>query len=415
MKIKLCFSFLCLLLTILSFGQVTQEAINKSRDYINYKLTNYCIEKFVNTPDGKKNKIVYDSIKTNLTTKTLADASDYNTLSAQLSNRFDKVKIKLSENINKLDFSELVNKSPEESANIIIGKTFEVYKNQYGTKFPIDDAAMQSNIEKEISEFLKKAIPPVVAPTTNPNVLPDSSANQTGNEIQNETKNNEKGFFSFSHLNFWNLLTLLLVIGVLIFCLIQISNIHDRIDRRKKIADDDTTPNKFPQHDSFSKNVNKSDVERFIQNSDKISELNDAISKLQNRISILEYSSAVPNQVIQKQQPTEVYQTNADEVFYMMKPVDDYFPNSNKSYQKNDTVYKFTVKSNKTEALFEIHTGGAPVNDIAKRNEAYIKPACEEENMPGSPVNTIITKRKGVASLEGDKWIIKSKAVIRYE
>ncbi|MDP1810809.1 MAG: hypothetical protein Q8K66_05320 [Sediminibacterium sp.] len=413
MKIKLCFSFLCLLLTILSFGQVTQEAINKSRDYINYKLTNYCIEKFVSSPDGQKNKIVYDSIKTNLTTKTLADASNYNTLSAQLSNRFDKVKIKLSENINKLAFSELSNKSLEESANIIISKTFDVYKTQYGTKFPIEDAAMKSNLEKEVTEFLKKAVPPVVPPTT-PNVSPDIAANPTGNKIQNETKNNEKGFFSLSHLNFWNLLSLLLVIGVLIFCIFQISNIRDRIDRIKKIADDDTTPNRFLQHDSFSKNVNKSDVEEFIQKSDKISKLNDAISKLQHRISILEYSSAIPNQVIQKQQPTEIY-TNADEVFYMMKPVDDYFPNSNKSYQKNDTVYKFTVKSNKTEALFEIHTGGAPVNDIAKRNEAYIKPACEEENMPGSPVNNIITKRKGVASLEGDKWIIKSKAVIRYE
>lgn len=273
MKIKLCFSFLCLLLTILSFGQVTQEAISKSRDYINYKLTNYCIEKFVNSPDGQKNRIVYDSIKTHLTTKTLADASNYNTLSAQLSNRFDKVKIKLSENINKLDLGELVNKSPEESASIIISKSLDVYKNQYGTKFPIDDEAMKSNLEKEILEFLKKAVPPVVAPSTTPNVSIDSPANKTVDGIQNEMKSNEKGFFSFSHLNFWNLLTLFLIIGVLIFCLIQMSNIHDRIDRRKKIADDDTTPNRFTQHDSYSKNVTKSDVERFIQNSDKISEL----------------------------------------------------------------------------------------------------------------------------------------------
>jgi hypothetical protein len=415
MKIKLCFSFLCLLLTILSFGQVTQEAISKSRDYINYKLTNYCIEKFVSSPDGQKNKIVYDSIKTHLTTKALADASNYNALLVQLSNRFDKVNIKLSENINKLDFSELINKSPEESANIIVSKAFDVYKNQYGTKFPIDDDAMKSKLEKEISEFLKITAPPVVAPSASPNVSIGSPANQTGDGIQNEMKANEKGFFSFSHLNFWNLLTLFLIIGGLIFCLIQMSNIHDRIDRRKKIADDDATPNRFTQHDLFSKNITKSDVERFVENSDKISDLNDAISKLQNRISILEHSSAIPDQVIQKQQPTETYQTNADDVFYMMKPVDDYFPNSNKSYQKNDTVYRFTVKSNKTEALFEIHTGGAPVNDIAKRNEAYIKPACEEENMPGSPVNNIITKRKGVASLEGDKWIIKSKAIIRYE
>ena len=154
---------------------------------------------------SQKNKIVYDSIKANLTSKTLVDASNYNTLSAQLSNRFDKVKIILSENINKLDFSELANKSLEESANIIISKTFDVYKNQYGTKFPIEDSAMKSNLEKEVSEFLKKVVPPVVPPSTTPNVIPEGSANQTGNEIENESINNEQGFFSFSHLNFWNL------------------------------------------------------------------------------------------------------------------------------------------------------------------------------------------------------------------
>jgi len=185
MKIKLYFSFLCLLLTILSYGQVTQEAINKSRDYINYKLTNYCIEKYVSSSEGQKNAIVYDSIKANLTTKKLSDASNYNTLSAQLSNKFDKVKIKLSENINKLDFSELTNKSPEESANIIISKTFDVYNIQYGIKFPIEDAALKSNLEKELSEFFKKAVAAVVPPTGSPSVSPYSSANQTGNEIKN--------------------------------------------------------------------------------------------------------------------------------------------------------------------------------------------------------------------------------------
>jgi hypothetical protein len=273
---------------------------------------------------------------------------------------------------------------------------------------------MKSILEKEISDFFKNAIPIDVPSSTTPNVSDDNSANQIESEIQNETENNEKEFYSFSHLNFWNLLTLIFIIGVLVFFLIQISKINDRINRRK-ITDVENTTNRFTQYDLSPKNVNKSDVERFIQNSDKISELNDAISQLQNRVSILESSSTAANQVIHKQQTPELYQTSADEVFYMMKPVDDYFPNSNKSYHKNDTVYKLTVKSNKTEALFEIHTGGAPVNDIAKRNEAYIKPACEEENMPGSTVYNIITKRKGVASLEGDKWVIKSKAVIRYE
>lgn len=399
-------------MTILSYGQITQESINKSRDYINFKLTNYCIEKFVNTSEGQKSKIVYDSIKVNLTTKSLADTSNYNTLSAELANRFDKVNIKLSERINKLDFGDLLNKSLEESTNIIIKRTFNVYKTQYGTKFPLDDALMESNLEKEILEFLKKTVPPI-ANSTKPNISTDSTTNRAGNEIENNNKISETGFFSFSNLNFWNLLSLILAIGILIFCIFQISKIHKRIGRRKKITDDDNKPNGFPTYDTFSM-TSRGDIDKFLLNSSKISVINSQILELQRRLSLLENSDntrslQVPIISVLETKPI------GEEIFYMMKPVDDYFPNSNKSNQKNDTVYKFTVESNKTEALFEIHTGGAPVNDIAVRNETYIKPACEEENMPGNPVNSIITKRKGTVSLEGDKWVIKSKAIIRYE
>jgi hypothetical protein len=53
--------------------------------------------------------------------------------------------------------------------------------------------------------------------------------------------------------------------------------------------------------------------------------------------------------------------------------------------------------------------------EIVQLAESYIKAACDEENLPGNPVKNILTKRSGQAILEGDKWVIKRKALIRYE
>ena len=69
-----------------------------------------------------------------------------------------------------------------------------------------------------------------------------------------------------------------------------------------------------------------------------------------------------------------------------------------------------------TMAFHEVLLGsGAPINEIVQLAESYIKSACDEENLPSYPVKNIITKKPGQAILEGDKWIIKSKALIRYE
>ena len=103
------------------------------------------------------------------------------------------------------------------------------------------------------------------------------------------------------------------------------------------------------------------------------------------------------------------------ETFYMTFPVGNYFPITAKSDTRDNTIYKFRVRPNKTEAEFEVHTTGASMQELIGLVQTYIKPACDEENMPSPQVRTIITTQAGLAALEGDKWIIKKKALIRYE
>ena len=47
--------------------------------------------------------------------------------------------------------------------------------------------------------------------------------------------------------------------------------------------------------------------------------------------------------------------------------------------------------------------------------EKNIKPACDEENNPSNNTRNIKTINRGIVSLERDKWVIKRKALIRYE
>ena len=188
---------------------------------------------------------------------------------------------------------------------------------------------------------------------------------------------------------------------------------------------------------------NKKELDRAIQNSDVIASLNDAIHKLQHQVMQLE------NKLSGKVRPEPgqfggssggvsgglrtIYQetTKPDaaggrgsgasgaaasaEVFYMAGPVNNYFPISAKSSSKDNTVYKFQVSANRQEASFEIHTDGAPVMEIVRSAQSYIKPACDEQNLPGANVRNIVTVQSGEAILEGNKWVIKNKALIRYE
>jgi hypothetical protein len=406
MKIRISLSLLFALLVTISFAQVSQETINKSKNYINYKLTNYCIDKYVSSKDGAESKPVYDSIKANLLSKNLEDTFNYKSLSTQISNKFAKVKTKLSGKIDSLDFAELTTMKNEDIANIIVGKTLGIYDIQYGKKFPLKKDSFKIMLEKELLEFFNKNILKVEPKKNrtselNKNLNDTSSKNPVGEFDQNS-------FFTFSSFTLWNLLSLLFLVCSLIFMLSRISNLNDRIEKMKGDS---------RRMDVANINSNNNNLTH-IADMDMINDLKKSILELNQKVDLIESkkdSSMINETQGNKKSLDEVQQKNNNNVFYMMKPVDNYFPNSSKSFNKSNTVYKFTVSKNQTEAQYEIHVDQTTANDIAKRNEQYLKPACIEENMPNNEVKNIITLHKGLVSLEGDKWIIKTKAIIKYE
>jgi hypothetical protein len=169
--------------------------------------------------------------------------------------------------------------------------------------------------------------------------------------------------------------------------------------------------------------VDRREVEKILADSKVLMELKQAVGRLQQQVAQLEGRKGKVVEPV-KGKPVMAAAISASaassasgaaDVFYMAGPVNNYFPNSAKSLTKDNTVYRFKLSANQQEAEYELHTQGAPIMEIVQLAESYIKAACDEENLPGNPVKNILTKRLGQAILEGDKWVIKRKALIRYE
>jgi hypothetical protein len=253
----------------------------------------------------------------------------------------------------------------------------------------------------------------------------------------------------------WVLLPILLLAGVCVVLRQKHLEIKDEL-RARKVEMRSFNENYFSSGAPGS-GADRKAIERALADSKIIAELNQAIGRLQLRISQLEGKAApasvagaaasggvaagpggsstasggvsagptagssgpVAAMTMKEKNKLRVVDptkpVDGADVFYMAGPVNNYFPNSAKSFSKDNTVYRFKVSANKQDAEFELHTSGAPINEIVQLAESYIKAACDEENLPSYPVKNIITKKAGQAILEGDKWIIKSKALIRYE
>lgn len=221
-------------------------------------------------------------------------------------------------------------------------------------------------------------------------------------------------FFSFTWFNFWILLSYVLVIALAVYTWLIIRPKMDRY--RDEIESLKTRFSTYVKATSQpAVNDVKKQVEMLVSNHPRWGDSQEEINALVSRIETLEAA----RQSVVTPSPQENFvkkeKRNNIEIFYMTYPVGNYFPITAKSDTRDNTIYKFKVRPNKMEADFEVHTGGAPIQDLVNMVQTYIKPACDEENMPSTQVKTIVTSQAGLAVLEGDKWIIKKKALIRYE
>lgn len=391
------------------FGQTDLSSLQKSRDYLNCRISYFAISEKVSSNASLKK--AFDSIRLDLENIQIESPPNYDSLYKILIKKFPRTLQVFSESFSKMDLQPFIALNPSEASKKLVEEAFERLNDAYSSEY--DKITPQKDILlTEVSNFLlgdKQSVPI----QGQQGVITGEQDNTESSQGNINTKEEKPGFFSTKNFNFWTFLPIVLIFILLLVLKNNVSDINDRIDRRKKEIDlfkDTSDFNTVKNTGSIS----SSEIDKKIKNNDKIWDLEQAISKLQFKVSRLEEGSESLSKY-ETQAPVYKQTETESNFFYMSSPNSNYFPNIAKSANKENTVYKFTVSQSKTEALFEVHTLGAPVSEIAKRRESYIKPACDEENFPPPNTRNIITKKTGLARLEGDKWIIITKALIRYE
>lgn len=387
------------------FGVAQAVKWEHARDYLSCKLALAAIAGKARTDSGIRGKLA--QIEPALKGVTIAAPLNVVQLDGVLRD-FSMVRVYVSDPMSRIDVKYFAGLAPAVGVRRLMDTAFAVVARRY-----VIDEGVKARLGAEVNDYLKQdtvvkraVAGPVIAAGGQPNI----QANQPAPV--------RRGF------DFWVLLPILLLAGFAFIGWKRYEEIKEEL-RARKAELRSFNENYFTAVAGSARpgGADRKDVERLIANSNVLAELNEAIGKLQLRVSQLEGKGPVPSPapvVKEKTRPKPsdgaARQENASaDVFYMAGPVNNYFPNSAKSFTKDNTVYRFRLSANRQEAEYELHTSGAPIMEIVQLAESYIKAACDEENLPSYPVKNILTKKAGQAILEGDKWVIKSKALIRYE
>lgn len=410
-KILLCVIYYFTLINITN-AQLKKESLDQSKNYLNSKITFLMLNEFIKT--DKKTESNFEAIKPFFANLTVDNAKNFNTLNEILKSNFKNTVKKLSVPISAIKTDILTTLSKEEAAKRITDSSLAILNRGY----PEIYRSINKNKDTLVSAII------IYLEKINPTIGVDKKTSLKTTDLQSPSIEenipaniptdieNTPGFFSFSHFSFWTLLPLLVCLALLLLLMNMVLKLGDRIERRKEEIEKLNYSKPVGNSQNGSSQISLRDIEKMVINSDTIQRLCHEIEDLKKSLEVKKSDNV--NFVTPVTQYTK-QATPTNETFYMAGPVSNYFPNTAKSQTKENTVYKFIVKPNSQEANYEIHTLGAPINEILSMVESYIKPACDEENIPSGSVKNITTKKQGSAILEGDKWMIKTKAVIRYE
>jgi hypothetical protein len=364
-------------------------------------------------------KIIEGSVKTDPNEKVLKDSFKKNTIESPLNysefanilstNNFSQTREKLGDVINSIDIKTEYTK--EEFASKIMGDIGAKLSDKQKQICDFDN--LKGKLIIEINTYLDKKITESVDENETSNGQDSSDVVYEQTENDQDAVAEKLGFFSFSNLNLFSILSLLIPIMLFIILWIRVNTLFEKNERRKEEIKNMQNLSSSSQRVSNTSQVSRTEFENLLNNSKAFKDFHMALENLQKQSPInthqpIELINQVSNQ-------TTISSSNNSNIFYMKFPVENYFSDNYKSLTKENTIYRFFLKPNKNEAEYEIHTEGVKIDEIISMVERTIKTGCDEDNNPSNNTRSIKTINKGIASLEGDKWIIKRKALIRYE
>ena len=114
----------------------------------------------------------------------------------------------------------------------------------------------------------------------------------------------------------------------------------------------------------------------------------------------------------------EVPPKPAREIFYMATPDQNNFDLSSLSnvFKPTQSLYEFTVDNqDKSKASFIFYSDEIGIKDAVNYPHRYVESVCEPQNALNQNAKKINTIKPGIAVKRNDKWVVTTKAKIKYE
>ena len=409
MKKNILLLVLAVILFEPSFGQVTRESYEKAVDMLNYQSVYYSLSvlsptsgvtaKF-KTNCNCENNPAFEKIKSSIPEKesrTIEIANEIQELKSQDISTFNKSRA--------LDF--LLNSTFDESALL------NDFKSELNKKGKLSD--YKANLTQQLEGVLQENI----QENTSSQKESESKLSAIDDRIRAlETSPNpprEKSGFLGGFSDYLVLLAISLGILGLFLALRRKDNYEEllhRILESRRLKDMINSQNNSTSIGTRHSNSTSSEI-RDMQ--ERIRDLEAQINKLNNQIQTLTESNPIksaplPYQEIRSPEP------KSETLFLSTPNSDGSFNESSASntYKDGASIYRF-IKTGSVNAKFQIDEKETSIKLALQYPDKNIDPVCDAENAFNPRANRISTIKMGEAELQNAKWIINSKAVIRYE
>ncbi|MFW5871852.1 MAG: hypothetical protein ACOCUT_01975 [bacterium] len=411
MKKNILLLVLAVMLFEPSFGQVSKESYEKAVDMLNYQSVYYSLSvlsptsgvtaKF-KTNCNCENNPAFEKIKSSIPAtepKTLEISNEIQELKSQDISAFDQSRA--------LDF--LLNASFSKSTIL------KDFKSQLEQKEKLTD--FTANIGQKLESLLQESIQ---ANTSNQKETENNLSNieQRVQALESQPKPpKERSGFLGSFSDYLVLLAIVLGVFGLFLSLRKRDNYEEllfRILESRRLKDMIHSQNNSTSSGMRHNNSNSSEIRdmqgRIRDLESQINRLNNDIEKLKQPKSTYPSSPSASNQEVRQSEPKT-------EILFLSTPNSDGSFNessASNTYKEGASIYRL-MKTGNSNANFQIDEKETSIKLALQYPDKNIDPVCDAENAFNPRANRISTIKMGEAELQNGKWIINSKAVIRYE
>lgn len=411
MKKNILLLVLAVMLFEPSFGQVSKESYEKAVDIINYQSIYYSLSvlsptsgvtaKFKSNCNCENNP-TFEKIKSSIPETELK--------TIEISNKIQELK---SQDISAFDQSRALNFLLNASFNE--SEVLKDFKSQLDQKEKLSD--YKANLAQQLEGVLQENIP--VNTTSQKESESKLSAIddrvRTIEKNQNSKEERSGIFGGFSDY----LILLAIVLGILglILALKKRDNYEELLPRilesrrlKDMIHSQSNSSNSRMRHNNSTSSEIRDMQGRIRDLESQIKRLNNDIEKLKQPRSTYPSSPSTSNQEVRPPEPKT-------EILFLSTPNSDGSFNessASNTYKDGASIYRL-MKTGNSNANFQIDEKETSIKLALQYPDKNIDPVCDAENAFNPRANRISTIKMGEAELQNGKWIINSKAVIRYE